>query len=140
MYDLKARDLMTTELITLERDETIDLANEIMKLARIRHLPVTDKGRLTGLVTHRDLLRAQVSALSGLTSDQTREIEQSIAVASIMNEGVRVVHPDTTALECARLMRDNKFGCLPVVDDSRLVGIITEADFVDLVIQALEGD
>lgn len=139
MRRLKARDLMCGDLITLQENETLDLADEVMRLARIRHLPVTDtEGHLTGLVTHRDLLRAQVSALAGLGSEETRKIERTIAVARIMNRGITTVSPGTPALDVARLMRDNKFGCLPVVDGGKLVGIITEADFVDLVIRALD--
>lgn len=138
MYRLKAKDLMATELITLDKSETLDLADEIMRLARVRHLPVLDEGRLAGLVTHRDILRAQVSALAGLSRDQSRELEAKVPVTEIMTSGVRSVAPDTPAVEVARLMRDHKFGCVPVVEGDRLVGIVTEADFLDLVVRALD--
>ena len=138
MNNLKVSDLMSTELITLEQDESLDLADEIMKLARIRHLPVTKGGKLVGLVTHRDLLRAQVSMLAGLSRDESFEIEGSISVASIMTTHAETIAPNSTALEAAKLMREHKYGCLPVCDDGMLVGIITEADFLDLVIRALQ--
>lgn len=138
MYRLKAKDLMATELITLDKSETLDLADEIMRLARVRHLPVLDDGHLAGLVTHRDILRAQVSALAGLSRDQSRRLEAKIPVVEIMTSGVRSVAPDAPAVEVARIMRDHKFGCVPVVDGGRLVGIITEADFLDLVVRALD--
>jgi CBS domain-containing membrane protein len=138
---LKARDLMCDDLITLQADESLDLADEVMRLARIRHLPVTDdKAHLVGLVTHRDLLKAQVSALAGLGTNETRKIERTIPVARIMNQGITTISGDTPALDAARLIRDNKYGCLPVVEDGKLVGILTEADFVDLVIRALEDE
>lgn len=138
MYRLRAKDLMATELITLDKSETLDLADEIMRLARVRHLPVLEDGRLAGLVTHRDILRAQVSALAGLSRDQSRELEAKVPVAEVMTSGVRSVEPDTPAVEVARIMRDHKFGCVPVVDGGRLVGIVTEADFLDLVVRALD--
>ena len=139
MYDLRVKDLMTTEVITLARDERLDMAEEVMKLARIRHLPVVDNLRLVGLVTHRDLMRAQVSALADISEDEARTIEGMIPVSAIMNSSVRTVTPDTSALAAAKLIRDNKYGCLPVVEEGNLVGIITEADFLELVIRAFEG-
>ena len=139
MYELQAADLMSTDLITLDADETIDLAGEIMQLARIRHLPITSDGQLVGLITQRDLLRAQIETLAGLSTRQARAAQRSISAGSVMNRAVKSVEPDTPAVDAARLMRDNKFGCLPVVHDDRLVGIITEADFIDLVIGVIEA-
>ena len=140
MHRLKVRDLMSTELITLDEDEDLDLADEIMRLGRIRHLPVVRGSELVGLVTHRDLLRAQVSVFADLSPDETHELNRRIRVREIMNRQVRTIDPDATALEAARLMRTNHFGCLPVVEKGRLVGILTEADFVQLVIDALVNE
>ena len=67
-------DLMSSELVTLAEHESLDLADEIMKLARIRHLPVVNNNRLVGLVTHRDLLRAQVSSLTELSDEEREEL------------------------------------------------------------------
>ena len=139
MYQLTVKELMSTELITLERDETLDLATEIMRLARIRHLPVIDEsGHLCGLVTHRDLLGAQVSALAGLTRDELEDLDSSISVSTIMTEDVMTIGPDATALDAAKIMREHRIGCLPVTEGEALVGIITEADFLELDIRALE--
>ena len=140
MGNLRVRDIMSQELITLQSSETLDLADEIMKLARVRHLPVTDGEALVGLVTHRDLLNAQVSALADLTRGELQEIRSEIPCSMIMQKDVRTVTPDMTALEAARLLEDHKYGCLPVVEDGILVGIITEADFLHLVVKALEKD
>ncbi|MCB9556449.1 MAG: CBS domain-containing protein [Deltaproteobacteria bacterium] len=131
---------MSTELITLELEETLNLASKLMRLGRVRHLPVVDRhGRLAGLVTHRDLLNAQVSALAGLSDDETDEIEDGIAVSEIMISDVLTASPDDTALKAAEMLREHRYGCLPVVDGDKLVGIITEADFLELVIKALRG-
>lgn len=140
MNQLKVSDLMSTELITLELEETLNLASKLMRLGRVRHLPVVDRhGRLAGLVTHRDLLNAQVSALAGLSDDETDEIEDGIAVSEIMISDVLTASPDDTALKAAEMLREHRYGCLPVVDGDKLVGIITEADFLELVIKALRG-
>ncbi len=138
MHTLRVSDLMSTDLIVLEQNETLDLAQEIMHLARIRHLPVTLEGRLIGLVTHRDLLKAQVSMLAGISRDESWEINSAIPAESIMTNNVRTIDPDSLAMEAAKLMRDQKIGCLPVIDDGLLVGIVTEADFLNLVIKALQ--
>lgn len=139
MQHLKVRDLMSRDVVTLQENDHLELAGNLMALARVRHLPVTSDGRLVGLVTHRDLLRAQVSALAGLSSDETREVERSVPVRAIMTRSVSTVSPDVPAVEAAAVLRDHQFGCLPVTEDGQLVGIITEADFLDLVIGALDA-
>jgi CBS domain-containing membrane protein len=136
----KVKDLMSVDLITLQADESLDLANEVMRLGRVRHLPVIAGGELVGLVTHRDLLKAQVSALAGLSREETSELEQRIPVASIMIRDVVALAPEASALQAAKLMVQRKIGCIPVVDHGKLVGIVTEADFLDLVVRALDQE
>ncbi|MBT6489689.1 MAG: CBS domain-containing protein, partial [Deltaproteobacteria bacterium] len=97
-------DLMSSELVTLAEHESLDLADEIMKLARIRHLPVVNNNRLVGLVTHRDLLRAQVSSLTELTAEESKDINSHIPVAQIMTRQVMTMKPTTSALEAATIM------------------------------------
>lgn len=140
MAQLTVADLMSRDVITLEKDENLNLAEEVMRLGRLRHLPVVDRGRLMGLVTHRDLLRCQASSLAALTREARREIQRSIRAEDIMTTDVITVTADTVAVEAARLMRRHKIGCLPVVDGGTLIGILTEADFLDLVITALHGE
>lgn len=137
MLEIIVGDLMSRELVTLRRDESLNLAEQVMRLARVRHLPVVEQERLVGLVTHRDLLRAQVSVLAELSRDERREIHTAIRVEDIMIGEVRTIGPGAPAVEAARQMRDLMLGCLPVVEDDRLVGILTEADFLDLAIRAL---
>jgi CBS domain-containing membrane protein len=129
------REIMTTDVVTLDVDENLDVADSVMNLARIRHLPVVDgDGKLVGLVTHRDLLAAQASTMT----PEDRELNKYVMARQIMRSDVRTVQPETPVLEAARLMQEFKYGCLPVVENGELVGIITEADFLDLVIRALE--
>jgi CBS domain-containing membrane protein len=137
MHRLQVADIMSTELVTLEEDETLQLAETVMRHGRIRHLPVISEGRLVGLVTHRDLLRTQVSSLADLSPEERADIKLSIQVREIMSTEVKTVPPDMPVLEAAKIIKSNKYGCLPVTEKGRLVGIITEADFIDLVIRAL---
>jgi len=139
MPTVRVRDIMSTELVTLAQEEDLSLADTIMSLARIRHLPVVRDGVLLGLVTHRDILRAQLDRSRSFSQDQA--IKRAIKAGEIMTRKVTTVTPDTSLLAAARLIRDQKLGCLPVVDgsDGRLVGLVTEADFVGFVIDALQG-
>lgn len=130
--------LMSDDVITLRESDDLGLAEEVMKLARLRHLPVVNaSGELVGLITHRDLLRAQVSSFAQLSDEEDRALKRSLLAEQIMNTDVHTIGPSEPALSAALFMRTDKIGCLPVVDDGKLVGIITEADFLDLAIRAL---
>ncbi len=117
-------ELMTRDLVTLKETQNLALADELLRLHRIRHLPVVREGKLVGLITHRDLLKAN----SQKGADPAR---QPLWAADIMNREVRTVRPDMSLRDSVKLMLDNKFGCLPVVgEDGKLLGILTEADLV----------
>lgn len=136
---MRVRDLMTTDVITLNEDDDLDLARMEMSLARIRHLPVVRKGRLVGLITHRDLLRAMCSVFAELDGSLQNELLKSLSVAEIMRRDVRSIDSDRGADEAAAVLLETKFGCLPVTEDGDLlVGIVTEADFVELAVRFLE--
>lgn len=116
---------MTTDLFTLRRNDLVDLAASVMDWRHIRHVPVEDDaGRLVGLVTHRALLRL---LSRGAQSPETNPL----TVAEIMKTDPVTVASTTPTLEALELMRGNKVGCLPVVDDGQLVGIVTSYDFLD---------
>ncbi len=143
MREVLVGDVMTAEeLVTLRRSESLPSAAELMKLARIRHLPVVDdQHRLVGLVTHRDVLAAQVGATSPLDDDERSELQLGVRVERIMHRQVWTVRPEQPALDAARLLRDLDFGCVPVVDGERkLIGIVTEADFLELAGRLFDGD
>lgn len=126
-------ELMTRELVTLKETQNLAIADELLRLNRIRHLPVVRQGKLVGLITHRDLLKA-----TGLKCPDPDK--QPLWVSDIMNRDVRTVRPDTPLREAVSIMLKNKFGCLPVVaEDGNLVGIVTEADLVRYA-QKLIGD
>lgn len=116
---------MATDLFTLRPDDLVDLAASVMDWRHIRHVPVEDEqGRLVGLITHRGLLRL-------LSRRHQTGNEGPLTVREIMKSDPVTVSSITPTLEALELMRQNKVGCLPVVDDNQLVGIVTSFDFLD---------
>ena len=116
---------MATDLFTLRADDLFDLAASVMDWRHIRHVPVEDEeGRLVGLVTHRALLRL-------LSRGRQTQNTNPLTVREIMKTDPVTVSSTTPTLEALELMRSNKVGCLPIVDDDRLVGIVTSYDFLD---------
>jgi len=103
-----------------------------MEWRHIRHVPVEDdEGRLVGLISHRDLLRLLAK---GLLSRSAKEV----TVKEIMIRDLMTVAPETPALEALAIMRRRKVGCLPVVENDRLVGIVTAYDFLSLSAEIIE--
>jgi CBS domain-containing protein len=117
-------ELMTRDVVTLKETQNLGKAEELLRLHRIRHLPVARQGKLVGLVTHRDLLRAAAT-------HATDPAAQPLWAADIMTRDVQTVRPETPLKDAVALMLKQKFGCLPVVDaEGALQGILTEADMV----------
>jgi CBS domain-containing protein/gamma-glutamyl:cysteine ligase YbdK (ATP-grasp superfamily) len=115
---------MSTDLFTVRPDDLVDLAASVMDWRHVRHVPVEDdQGRLVGLVTHRALLHL---FSHGLPSSA----EKPLTVREIMKTAPLTVSSATPTLEAMEMMQSNKIGCLPVVDDGRLVGILTSYDFL----------
>jgi CBS domain-containing membrane protein len=139
--ELRVRDLMTAPVFTLTAMQSLPLAESMMGLHHVRHIPVVDAdGRVVGLVTHRDLLGAKISSLAPLSEDERSELQLRVPVARIMRRDVWTISPDAHAISAARIMREHRFGCLPVVERERLVGIISEADLLALVTESLSLD
>lgn len=114
---------MSTDLFTMRPDDLVDLAASVMDWRHIRHVPVEDEGgRLVGLISHRTLLRLLARGGQG---------GERVAVRQIMKADPVTVAPTTPTLEAIELMRTRKVGCLPVVEDGALVGIVTATDFLD---------
>ncbi len=117
--------LMMREVFTVQEHDLVDLAASMMDWERVRHIPVEDDhGKLVGLLTHRDLLR--------LVARGANALGQSVSVGSIMRRDPLTVAPETSLLDALKLMKGNNVGCLPVVKGGRLVGVLTERDFLAL--------
>ena len=117
------------------------LAEDLMKLRHIRHIPVIDHdSKLVGLVSHRDILAANTSRLVGLSDDQRKARQSNITVRDIMTSEIWTVSPQTSAEVAAQTLLDHQYGCLPVIENGRLVGILTERDFLKIAIQHLRAN
>ncbi|MFN8546176.1 MAG: CBS domain-containing protein [Candidatus Binatia bacterium] len=131
------RDLMQRDPTTLAVHDALDVADDIMRLGRVRHLPVVDQGRLVGVLTQRDLLRASISSLLQLRYAAEREWLTKVEVRSVMSTTLHTVSPTSTVRHAVELMIAHKIGCLPVVTDGALVGLLTETDLLQLLANQL---
>ena len=137
---LTVADIMTKSVYSLRETDTLLSARALMKLQRIRHIPiVTGDTMFIGLLTHRDLLSATVSQLAGVDPETQDEIDAGIPIKEIMRTDLKTVESSATVKSAAELLLNHKYGCLPVVDGGRLVGILTEADFLKLTISLLDA-
>jgi len=133
MEGLRVSDVMTSDATTLHRNDKLTLADDIMRLGRIRHLPVVDEnGQLAGILTQRDLFRGALAKALGYGERAQRQLMDTLVVKEVMTSEVITTTPDTPLAEAAHVLVERKIGCLPVIEGGRLVGIITESDFVAL--------
>ncbi|MHA2940070.1 CBS domain-containing protein [Vibrio sp. RC27] len=133
---IKIEDLMTRHPHTLTSSETVEQAQKLMHQHEIRHIPIVDElGALVGVLSQRDILRAQNSSL--IYSQTTSELFDA-PISQLMNGKVISVSPKAGLKQSAIFMQKHKVGCLPVVEQGELVGIITDSDFVAIAINLLE--
>jgi acetoin utilization protein AcuB len=119
---------METSVVTLKLADNLDLADDLMRLGRIRHMPVVSNDALVGLVSQRDLFRAGISSVLQLRHKAEHEWLQKIRVQEVMTTDLTTIGPDRPARDAVEIMLKKRIGCLPVVDGPRLVGLISESD------------
>ena len=124
-------DLMTRNVKTVDRNDRLTLAEDLMQASRIRHTPVVnDRGRVVGILSQRDLFHSALVRALGFGTNAKDKMLGSIPVKDVMQDRVVTTTADTPLADAARLMVEHKIGCLPVVLGEELVGILTEGDFV----------
>lgn len=142
----KVSQYMRTDVFTVQPDDPIELVSDLMSWERIRHVPVEDEaGRLLGLVTSRAVLRHLTELTkSGSVRDiahaaaTTEARSTSVPVSEVMRRDLVTVDPDTATRDAIELMRKHRIGCLPVVQDGRIVALLTEEDFMGIAADLLE--
>ena len=127
------RDIMRSPAVAISADTTLQDAYRLMQEKGIRHLPVVEGEKLVGVITDRDL-RLATSALA-LTPFPTGS-----RVSAVMSHSPLTADASDPLEEAARTMRERKIGCLPVLDDGRLIGIITGLDLLDALISMTGAD
>lgn len=136
----RVRDLMTTDVVTLQRSDKLIVADDVMRLGRIRHLPIVDaEGKLVGVLSQRDLFHNGLLKALGHGARAQGSMLDAIAIEEVMRREVITTTPETSLREAACVMQERKIGCLVVMEGARLAGILTESDFVKFVAASLEG-
>jgi acetoin utilization protein AcuB len=127
---MKVKDLMRTNVVSLHIGDTLGVAEDIMSMGRIRHLPVVDEEhRVVGLVSQRDLFRASVSSVLGFDRAKEHEWMGNIRVRDVMTKEVVMIDAEAGVSEAVDKCVSDKIGCLPVADEQgKLVGLLTETD------------
>lgn len=138
MNPLKVRDVMTVNPMTMSPEESLMEALQLMRLRRIRRIPIVIDGRLVGLLTEGDLKRAEPSMLSH-TQDEFTEVMEATQVNRIMIKNLITAAPDTPLAEAARTLWKSKYGALPVLEGEKLVGILTDNDLIGALVKLLEA-
>ena len=128
---------MTKDVITVPLDMPILEARDVMKENLVRRLPVLKNGKLVGIVTQGDIQEAGPSDATSLSIWELNYLLARMTVKEIMTKDVITVSPETPIEEAALIMRRKKIGGLPVIEDDKLVGIITESDIFGVLIEAM---
>lgn len=127
---------MTKDVVTLDRNEKLAVADDVMRLGRIRHLPIVDEdGSLAGIISQRDLFHSGLLRALGFGSHAKDRAMDLLVLKEAMKTEVATVTPSTPLREAARIMFEKKIGCLVVVEGKKLVGILAESDFVKLALR-----
>lgn len=132
-------DIMTKELVTLKDTDSIADARRIMGEVHIRHLPILNEaGDLVGVLSQRDVLAAMVSALADMDQNAINAMEAAIPIRELMSTAMTTISEDSRLRDAGLALLELKLGCLPVLSNGRLVGILTETDFIKLAIHLLD--
>ena len=127
---MRVRELMTATPITVAPESAVVDARHLMATRRFRHLLVVEGERLVGIVTDRDIRLNLPSPATSLSVWELNYLLARLTVRDVMSRSVITIGADRHAAEAARIMVDHKIGALPVMDGERLVGIVTETDFL----------
>ena len=119
------REIMVGSPVMLKPEDTLDLANDIISLGRIRHIPIVDGSRLVGIVTERDLIGAAAAQIFGLKRKSKSALLKSVLIKEVMKKRVITASPDTPIKDIAHLMANKKIGCVPVVGEGVVIGLVT---------------
>ena len=127
---MKIKDIMTKDPMTVDSETSVDEAKRTMKENNIRRLPVVDKGKLVGMVTERMILEVSPSPATSLSIYELHYLISKMKVKDIMVRNPITISSDTTFKEALLLGQEKRIGAFPVVDNEKVVGIVTESDLV----------
>jgi CBS domain-containing protein len=128
--DMQVREMMSKDIEMVDRNDTLLAVEERMAAKQLRHLPVLEQGDIVGIVTQRDLFKATMSSAMGYGEKAQKAYLQSVRVKEIMTYPVVTISPDTSIAAAAEMIITKGIGCLPVVDGTTLIGMITKTDLL----------
>ena len=128
------KDWMTHDLVTISKDTSLTVASHLMKTKDIRHVLVIERRKLIGVVTWGDIREASASDATSLSVFELAYLLDTLAVSKIMTHHPITVAPTATIADAAQIMLGNKIGCLPVIEQGRPVGILTESDILRMLV------
>jgi CBS domain-containing membrane protein len=136
--DRTVESIMQEDVAVVGPNDRLDLADDIMNLGRVRHLPVVDDdAKLVGVVSSRDLLRASLSQVLDFDPKHRRTFLRGVEVSEVMAGKPVTVSPDATQRHAGQLLLQRQIGCLPVVGpDCTLLGLVTETDLLRAFVSA----
>ena len=135
---LKVKDIMTSEVFVLHATQTLELVRSLMRIKHVRHVPIVEPDNtFVGLMTHRDLLAQTISHLADVDEEEQEYLDRNIHIMNIMKTDVTTADPDMDLCDAITMLLEHKYGCLPIVHEGKLVGIVTEADFLKLTLELL---
>ncbi len=132
------RDVMTKDPFTLEPEDSLMKAVEMMRLRGVRRAPIVLAGMLVGLLVEGDLKRAEPSTLSD-SQDHFIKVMEETPVSRIMIQNPMTIAPDASLLVAAETLHTTKYGALPVVEDGKVIGILTDNDLIRTLVEILRG-
>ena len=138
--EYRVRDFMTSPATILSQDARLLEAAILLRSTGIRHLPVVDGERLVGILTDRDIQRCAPSFLEGTTQEEYNAAFQRTPLSQVMIRDPLFVSPETPLGQAATLLIEYKYGCLPVVEKGRVVGMLTVIDMLTVFRRILMGE
>ena len=127
---MQVREIMSPDVTVVDRNDNVLSIENIMNTKHLRHLPVVEDGDIVGIVSQRDIFKAAMSSAMGFGEKAQQGFLHSLSVKAIMVYPVVTVSPDTTVDAAIDLMLQKGIGCLPVVENGQLVGVITKTDLL----------
>ncbi len=139
MHLSTAANIMTTDLVTIAPDATLHQAHEVMREHNIRHIPVVGEDQqLLGMLTQKVMIAQVMKIISVFGASALERKEKQTLVSEIMSTDFDSVGPQEPLIDIAKFFLTNRHGCMPVVSDDKLVGLLTSSDFVRLCVSLME--
>jgi CBS domain-containing protein len=128
-------DIMTKDIIALDRSDDLERAEMLFKRYNIRHIPVVNEESIIGMLSYTDLLKISFADITEDDHNVNTVVYNMFSIEQVMTKNLVCVTSDTTIREVAEILAQNEFHALPIVDDDVLVGIVTTTDLINYLLK-----